>query len=175
MQKMMVFMKKSICLITCVAGLSGTAFAEDKFAIGFQSFGFTWGVSGKYNVTDKMAIQGIVGNGLNSSVQARGLYAFRKEKFWQTYGIVSAAPWKADYVCVDNSSALSVTTCSDSGVAIGGGVGLEYNWWAFFPELQEQLPPISWNLEMGYIKALNNDKASLSDGFLFGMGVHYQF
>lgn len=90
-------MRKCISLfITTVAVsffllVSDVAFAQEqketKFGIGFQSTFPAWGLSGMMDVNDKVSVQGILGAFGDLNIYAgRGIYRFRKEPMWNTYG-----------------------------------------------------------------------------------------
>lgn len=75
-----------LCLVYAIP-----AFAEEqkktKFGVGFQSTFPALGISGVYDINDKVSAQGVLGlDGELKMYAVRGIYKLRKEPGWNTYG-----------------------------------------------------------------------------------------
>lgn len=129
---------------------------ESRFGVGFQSSFPVWGVSGLYDMSPTVTLQGIVGAfGRINAFGARGLYRFERSEAWDAYGYGTAGLW----------------TCSlcDGTPGFGGGAGIELKW----PELvEDDFPPIYSTFDIGVVVA---DVGVPFSGFVFGTGLHYRF
>jgi hypothetical protein len=140
---------------------SQAADSDSKYAAGFQSTGYSYGLSGKMEISDEITAQGIIGLfGDLSSYSVRGLYNLKSDTHWDAYAYGSAGMWSYDS---------SFDDFDENVFVFGSGVGIEYDWRAFAPEL----PPVYWNLELG----LNVGSFDYYDfsALSFGVGAHYRF
>lgn len=131
-----------------------------RYGAGFQSTFPAWGLSGMMAVTDEVDLQLILGpfGGL-STYAARGLYTFRDNDFWDLYGYGMLGVWNHSTLRVRNETVL--------GFGVGGGI--QYDWRVF----NDELPPLFWNLELGFGR-VNFDYYDFNSVML-GTGVHYRF
>ncbi len=131
-----------------------------EYAIGFQSGLASYGLVGRVGITDEISAEAVLGFfGVLSHYGVRGLYTLKDEDYWNAYAFGTAGFLTWDGLFKDESS-----------VVFGGGVGIEYDWQAF----NEDLPPISWNLELGLGVAPGFDDYSFS-AFGIGAGLRYKF
>lgn len=144
---------------------------KTKFGIGIQATFPVSGLSGMVDVSDKFALEGLLGVfGILKSYGGRILYRFKKETYWNAYGYGMVGAWSypgykisADY--------LSLEKTRETVLGYGAGAGIEYNWKALNPNL----PPLFFNLELGLgsvdFKEINYNVSA----FMLGAGVHYRF
>jgi len=133
---------------------------KSKYSLGFQTGFETCGISGKMDLSDKMAVQGIIGFfGTMTNFSGRGLYKFKSEEYWDLYGYGQAGIWMWDGGYVG----------SETAFGIGGGAGIEWDWRA----INKDLPPVYWSIELGLTAVSMDyyDFAMLGLGF----GGHYRF
>jgi hypothetical protein len=139
-----------------------------KVGVGFQFSFPAWGLSGKYNVTDKFAVQGVFGFfGSLKTYAARGLYKFKVKPQLGVYGygMVGAFSYKGFELNYNSSNFLDERT--ETVVGFGAGAGVEY----FFKGLEE----IGWNLEIGF-GSINFDQVDYNFSMIMiGAGAHYFF
>ena len=167
--------KKYFGLLVVVVSLfvSSAAFAqEEKFGIGVQFTFPAWGVSGMMDVTDKTSIQGILGLiGDLKMYAGRGIYRFRKEPYWNVYGYGMIGAWSYTGYKIGYDSNFNVEKTTETALGFGVGVGIEYTWRAWIPEL----PPIFWNIEIGFGRVKFDEVDYNFSTFMIGTGVHYRF
>lgn len=69
-----------------------------RFGIGFQSSWPAYGISGIYDVNDKVTAQVVLGAfGALTTISARGLYHFQKEQKHSLYGYGTAGLWRHSF------------------------------------------------------------------------------
>jgi len=166
-------------VITAVAVVAlflqfGTAGAQGenrgKFGVGFQSSFPAWGVSGMMDISNNMALQGILGAfGDLKLYGGRGIYRFRQEQRWNTYGYGLIGAWSYKGIEIDSNFTWKETT--ETVVGFGAGVGVEYDWRAWVPGL----PPIWSNLEIGFGRTKFEEVDYDFSTFMLGAGFHYRF
>ena len=133
---------------------------EFRYGVGFQGSFPAWGLSGMMTLNETISVQAILGLlGTLNTVAGRGLYTFREEQHWDAYGYGMVGYWSY------RTSGIS----SDNALGFGAGAGIQYDWRAF----DENLPPIYWNIELGF-GVVNLDNYNFST-IMFGTGVHYRF
>jgi len=162
--------------------VSNIAFAqgekETKFGIGFQSSFPAWGISGMMDVADNVSVQGILGVvGDLKTYAGRGIYRFRKEPNWNTYGYGMIGAWSytgLEMYISDYSYGIPIYATRETTETVmgyGAGVGIEYDWRAWAPDL----PSVRWNIEIGLgvveFEIVDYDFST----FVFGCGGHYRF
>ncbi len=144
-----------------------------KFGVGFQSTFPVWGISGMMDMNEKISLQGILGllGGLKMC-SGKGIYRFRREPYWNTYGYGMIGAWWYSYRELEGWTWKEKT---ETALGLGGGVGIEYNWQALWGP---DLPPIWWNLEVG-LGVLKFELGWLGrldySGLWLGCGGHYRF
>jgi len=136
---------------------------KSKYSLGFQSSTETSGISGKMDYTDKIALQGSIGVfGNLTNYSGKGIYKFKSADYWDLYGFGQVGMWVWD-------GGTYYETQTQTSFGIGGGAGIEWDWRA----LSKDLPPISWNCEIGFSTASFDfyDYSPID----FGIGGHYRF
>lgn len=148
--------KKTLIL---VALLTSTLYANE----GDIYAGLEWhGISGKYDVTDKVTAQAIVGAwGYNNltSITGRGIYKFKTKDDYSLYGYGSLTSWTWDNG-FDNETVFG----------FGAGGGIEYD----IRRLDRNLPAIYLNADAGLQVASFKNYGSFNTLGL-GFGIHYKF
>ncbi len=161
--KQKVFKRVVVAAALAVPAMSANAeIGNSKYAIGFQTGFATYGVVARMALSDKVSAEGVLGLfGPLSHYGARGLYLLKKETYWDAYAFGSAGAWtwKSDLVGIDDETVFG----------FGAGGGIEYDWRAF----NENLPPISWSMEIGF-GMIDLDNYDFG-GFTFGAGGRYKF
>ena len=151
--------KKSLVVL---ALLSVTANADKgDFYAGVENHG----ISGKYDINDKLTAQAIIGvwgYGDLTSMTGRVLYKFKKKEHldFYGYGAVSSWTWNShNYYYKDETS-----------IGFGAGGGVEYDIRGIDPEFI----PLYINLDLGFQVANFNNYNDFS-GLGWGLGLHYKF
>ncbi|MDH5228809.1 MAG: hypothetical protein OEZ58_14545 [Gammaproteobacteria bacterium] len=145
--------------------------AEEKFAAGYQGTFPATGISGKMKISNVITAQAMIGFwGTLNTYAARGLYRFQEDKFWNAYGYGMLGFWSYRATVYDFST-FSNQEKTQFVLGFGGGAGIEYNWQAVAPDL----PPIWFNLELGFGSIKFNDLNYNVSGVLIGGGAHYRF
>jgi hypothetical protein len=150
-------LKKSLVVIA----LLSTAANADKgdFYAGIENHG----LSAKYDVTDKITAQAIIGvwgYGDVTSFTGRGLYKFKeKEDFkFYGYGAISSLTWSNDYYG------------DETVIGFGAGAGVEYDIRGLDPEFI----PLYINFDVG-MEVGSFDHYGGYTGLGWGLGIHYKF
>jgi len=145
--------------LVVLALLSSTIDAkEGDFYAGLESYG----LSGKYDVTDKITAQGIVGVwGYNSLtvMTGRGLYKFKEKEHYDFYGYGAISSWSWDNAYYD-----------ETVIGFGAGVGAEYDIRGIDPEFI----PLYLSADIG-LQMANFDHYNGFSGLGLGFGLHYKF
>ena len=118
---------------------------DSPFSLGFQSSWPSYGISGRYEVSEKTMIQGVIGAlGTVTNFSGRLLYDFQqKEKYdFYAHGTVGMWRWGGN-----------VSFESQTSVGFGGGVGMEFDLQELFSPDDEDFPPLYWNIEIGAVVA----------------------
>ena len=148
--------KKSLVVL---ALLSTTVDAkEGEFLIGLESYG----LSAKYDVTDKITAQGIVGVwGYDNltTMTARGLYKFHEKENYDFYGYGAISSWSWDNAYYD-----------ETVIGFGAGVGAEYDIRGIDPDFI----PLYVSADLGFQVASFEHYGGFS-GLGIGFGIHYKF
>ena len=160
-------------VISILLLVSSVAFAQEeketKFGIGFQSSFPAYGISGMLDVGPNISVQGILGAfGDLKTFAGRGIYRFRKEPYWNTYGYGMIGVWSYPWYKWEGWNFVEKT---ETTMGFGAGVGIDYNWQGWSPDL----PPIWWNLELGIGMVEFEDADYNFSTIMFGVGVHYRF
>ena len=125
--------------------------------------GLEWyGLSGKYDVTDKVTAQAIVGAwGYNNltSITGRGIYKFKQKDHYNLYGYGSGTSWMWD-------NGFQKETI----FGFGAGGGIDYD----IRGLDQSLPAIYINADIG-LQYANFSYYGGFGGIGLGLGVHYKF
>jgi hypothetical protein len=142
--------------------------AEDSrspFGIGFQSSWPAYGISGLYDVNEKITAQLVLGAlGSWTTLSGRGLYHFSQQEKYNIYGFGSAGMYRYSYSILGNKE-------SESSVILGGGVGMEFPLRKLFND--DDFPPLYWSIDLGF-SAGSFEHYNWS-GFTWGGGLHYRF
>lgn len=150
--------------LTSAAVLATPAQSQDTspWAIGFQSSWPVYGLSARYDVTEKFTAQGIVGGATNLlSVSGRGNYRFEQAEKYDLFGYAALTFW--------NWSGSGVFD-SESTIGFGAGGGIEVDWPTILED--DDFPPLFSTLEIGFGVA-GFDHYNLS-AFSLGASLHYR-
>ena len=150
---------KFISMVIAVVLLTSASSAKE----GDIYAGLQWyGLSGKYDVTDKMTAQAIVGlwgySGL-TSVTGRILYKFKEKRDYNLYGYGSVSSWS-----------WSDTFYDETVFGFGAGAGGEYD----IRGIDRNFIPLFISLDLG-IQVASFDHYGGFAGLGLGLGVHYKF
>jgi hypothetical protein len=125
--------------------------------------GLEWyGLSAKYDVTDKItaqAIGGFWGYSDLTSFTGRGLYKFKEQNNYTLYGYGSLSSWS-----------YSGYGYNETVIGFGGGAGAEYDMRGIDPEFI----PIFISADIG-IEVANFDHYGSFSSLGIGLGIHYKF
>jgi len=131
------------------------------WSVGFQSAWPAWGLSGSFDVDERITAQAIVGAfGTLTNFGGRGLYRFSLEPSYNLYGYGTVGVWNYSGIVRENV------------VGFGGGGGIELDWRRLFSD-DGSFPPLFSTIDLGFVAA-NFDHYSFS-GFTIGSGIHYRF
>ena len=149
--------KKSLVVVA----LLSTVASADKgdFYAGLENHG----ISAKYDVTDKVTAQAIIGVwGYNNltSFTGRGLYKFKEKEHFNFYGYGAITSWTWN----DNYYG------DETVIGFGAGAGAEYDIRGIDPEFI----PLYINLDLG-LQVASFDHYGGFSGLGLGLGVHYKF
>lgn len=135
------------------------------FALGFQSSWPAYGISGIYDVTDKLGAQLVLGAFGNwTTFTGRGLYRLSQQEKYGVYGFGSLGFYSYSYNIPGASD-------SESSLILGAGGGMEFSLPALFDD--GDFPPVYWSAELGFTAG----SFEFYDwrGFTWGSGLHYRF
>lgn len=139
--------------------------SRSPFGIGFQSSWPAYGISGLYDVNDKITAQLVIGAlGSWTTVTGRGLYHFSQQEKYNIYGFGSAGMYRYSYSILGAKEA-------ESSVVLGGGVGMEFPLRKLFND--EDFPPLYWSVDLGF--SAGSFEYYNWSGFTWGGGLHYRF
>lgn len=161
----------ALWVVVALLGMAGQAHGQEgdsRFGIGFQSSWPAYGISGLYDVNDRITAQAILGAfGTLTTVSGRVMYNFQKEPKHALYGFGTTGVWRHSY----RSLGLSET---ESSFAAGGGAGIELNWRAIVDDSpQPTFPRLYSSIDIGFVAA-SFDFYDFS-GLVLGAGLHYRF
>jgi hypothetical protein len=152
-------MKLISSLLVASALLTSTVSAKE----GDMYAGVQWyGLSGKYEVTDKLGVQAIVGLwGYSSltSITARVNYKFKEEKDYNIYAYGSLSSWSWSNSLYD-----------ETVFGFGAGAGVEYD----IRGINRNFIPLFLSADVG-IQVASFDHYGSFSGLGIGLGVHYKF
>ncbi len=152
-------------------GLAQGESPDQRFGIGFQASFPAWGLSGMVDLSRGFALQGIFGViGDLKTYAGRGILRFSRQKYHSVYGygVVGAFSYTG---LKEGESWYEWEETTETVVGFGGGLGFDYNWRAW----SENLPPISWNLEIGIARVNFSEVDYNFSSMTFGAGLHYRF
>jgi len=152
-------MKFISSILVALALLTTAASAKQ----GDTYLGLQWyGLSGKYEVTDKISAQAIVGlwgyTGL-TSITGRLNYKFKEKKDYNLYGYGSLSSWS-----------WSNAYYSETVIGFGAGVGAEYD----IRGIDRSFIPLFLSVDIG-LQAASFDYYGSFAGVGIGTGIHYKF
>ncbi len=158
----------ALTVASCLA-TPDVAFAQggtdSPFSLGVQSSWPSYGISGRYEISEKAMVQGVIGAlGTVSNFSARLLYDLQQEEKYDLYAYGSVGMWRWG-----GSQALA----SETAVGFGGGVGVEFELQELFAPDDEDFPPLYWSIEIG-ANIANFENYSFSS-FAIGGGLHWAF
>ena len=146
-------------------GVSAQAGESDsRFGIGFQSSWPSYGVSGLYDMSDRVTLQAIVGAlGTVTNLGGRALYRFQLEDKYDLFGFGAVGALR-----------YSVTGFSESAIGFGGGAGIELDWQAIISPDDDSFPPLYSTIDLGF---MGNTFETYGDYSALSMGasIHYRF
>lgn len=170
----------SLCCLT-VSLASGQDFytaakpsGNDRtFGIGGQLTYPAAGVSGRFNIGQHAAVQGIfgfiaIGNFSISSLMVRGIYRFpgNEDDDAEPYLYAGAGYWSFSEEYIDFWTARPVKRTAEFP-SFGAGAGVEY--------VHERIPNAAANIEIGYMSMKNTSVSFQFSSITFGAGLHYYF
>jgi len=125
--------------------------------------GLEWyGLSAKYDVTDKITTQVIGGfwgySGL-TCFTGRGIYKFKEQNHYNLYGYGSLSSWR-----------WSGYGYNETAIGFGAGGGAEYD----IRGIDREFIPLFVSLDLGF-QVANFDRYGGFGGLGLGLGVHYKF
>lgn len=141
---------------------AATQVGNGKYSLGFQTGFASAGIAARVGLNEQASVEAVLGLfGTLTHIGARVLYTFKDETQWQAYGFGAVGLWMWD--------SGSPWVSDESAVGLGGGVGVEWDWRTLDPEL----PPMTWNVELGLGSAKfdNYDFSTTS----LGVGFRYHF
>ena len=152
-------MKFISTIIVALVLLTSTTFAKE----GDKYLGLQWyGLSGKYDITDNLSAQAIVGlwgyTGL-TSVTGRINYKFKEQNFYNLYGYGSVTAWSWSNSLYD-----------ETVFGFGAGVGAEYD----IRGINRNFIPLFLSADLG-LQVASFDHYGGFAGLGLGLGVHYKF
>ncbi len=160
-----------LLLLTAAEGIQAQASpdAPGRMGLGFQSSWPAYGLSGTYEVSEKVTAQGVIGAfGSLTTVSARGLYHFQREEKYSLYGFGTAGIWRHSYRIIGVSE-------SQTSPGVGGGAGVELDWRRLLDAdgSGSGFPPLFSTIDLGFVAA-SFDNYNFS-GLVIGAGLHYRF
>jgi hypothetical protein len=155
-------------LALCFSAVPGTLTAQETeksgspFGIGFESSWPSYGLSGIYDVNDRISAQAVVGAfGTVTNFSGRGIYRFTREDNYNVFGFGTAGLW--------NYSGLT----DESVLGLGAGAGVELDWQRILASNGTGFPPLFSSIEIGMVLA-EFEYYNFSS-FSVGAGFHYRF
>ncbi len=140
-----------------------------RVGLGFQSSWPAYGVSGTYDLNQRLTGQAVVGAfGTLSTFSARGLYHFQREEKYSLFGYGTAGVWRHSFRALGTSQ-------SETSPGLGGGAGIELNWRGILDGSGNGsgFPPLFSSIDLGFVAA-TFDNYNFS-GMVIGAGLHYRF
>jgi hypothetical protein len=157
-----------LLIAICILFLVSSALAQEKkFGLGWQATFPVFGISGKYNINEKIAGQAILGFfGDLKTYGGRVTYKFMEKPNHNLYafGLLGAFSYTSP-VFQSNWTWKDET---ETVLGFGAGVGLEYFFKSFLPE-------VGWNVEIGFGSVKFEEVDYDFSAFLMGGGFHYYF
>ena len=132
---------------------------EGDFYAGLESYG----LSAKYDVTNKVTAQGIIGvwgyqNNL-TSITGKGIYKFKEKGHYDLYGYGAITSWSWDNGYQD-----------ETVIGFGAGVGAEYDIRGIDPDFIPLYLSGNIGLQVASFKYYSG-----FSGLGLGFGLHYKF
>lgn len=165
-------MKKLLTILILFFGIVLASKAQElshpRIGVGFQSSFPSFGLSGKYDFTEKHTVQAVLGfSGPFTSIYGRYLYNFEEKGdsfVYKPYLLGQVGTYSYKYQTFDGQG--RPINERENHVGFGLGAGLEFH----VPEITEA---VRLNIELGF----NQVGFEFYDysGFLIGIGGHYYF
>ena len=149
---------KKVAIIALLGSLTQVSAKQGDKYLGLQWYG----LSGKYDVTDKITAQGIFGLwGYSSltSITGRVNYKFKQEQFYDLYSYGSISSWSWDNSIYD-----------ETVIGFGAGAGGEYD----IRGIDPTFIPLYVSADIG-LQYASFDHYGGFGGLGIGLGVHYKF
>jgi hypothetical protein len=140
-----------------------------RLGVGFQSSWPAYGLSGVYDVSDRITAQAVVGAfGSLTTLSGRGLYRFQTEEKYSMYGFGTVGIWRHSFRGLG-------TSANETSPGVGGGAGIELDWRQILDASGNGsgFPPLFSSIDLGFVAA-SFDNYNFS-GLVFGAGLHYRF
>lgn len=136
--------------------------ADSPWAVGFQSSYPAYGISVRYDLSEKLVAQGILSTGTISGVTGRGNYELQENPKYDIFGYGSVTLWYWSG---------SGTFDPEAAVGFGAGGGVELDWPEIFDD--PEFPPLFSTIELGFGTAgfTNYSFSALT----IGGSIHYHF
>jgi len=152
-------------------GLSAQSGGEPngRLGVGFQSSWPAYGLSGLYDVNERITAQAVLGAfGSLTTLSGRGLYHFQREEKYSMYGFGTVGIWRHSFQVLGSSE-------SQTSPGVGGGAGLELDWRRLLDASGDGsgFPPLFSSIDLGFVAA-SFDNYNFS-GLVIGAGLHYRF
>jgi len=140
---------------------------DSRFSVGFQSSWPSYGLSVRYDLSDKLQAQGVLGAlGTLTNFSGRLNYAFQDKEKFDIYGYGSVGFWRYSYDFLGAGA-------SETSIGAGGGAGLEFDLQELIAPEDGDFPSLYASLELGLTLA-SFDFYNWS-AFGIGAGFHYHF
>jgi hypothetical protein len=139
------------------------------FGLGFQSSWPAYGLSGLYDMNERITLQAVLGAlGTVSTLSGRLLYHFGRQPKYSPYAFGTVGLWRYSYRGLGSRS-------SESTVAFGGGAGVELDWRGILTAEGETptFPSLYSTIDLGLTLAGFEHYAW--SAFTYGVGLHYRF
>ena len=134
---------------------------ETRWGVGFQSSFPAYGLSGLYDMSERITLQAVLGAlGTVTTFSGRGLYRFQTEEKFDLYGFGTVGMWRWSSRFVDETS-----------LGIGGGAGIELDWRSIIGD--SGVPPLFSSVDVGLTLA-SFDTYNFN-ALTIGVGLHYRF
>lgn len=161
----------ALLLFLPLQGLSAQEGAEPngRLGVGFQSSWPAYGLSGLYDVNERLTAQAVIGAfGSVTTISGRGLYHFQREEKYSLYGFGTVGIWRHSFRALGNSE-------SETSPGVGGGAGIELDWRGLLDASGNGsgFPPLFSSIDLGFVAA-SFDNYNFS-GLVIGAGLHYRF
>ncbi len=138
--------------------------SDSPFGIGFQSSWPSYGISGLYDMSERITLQAIVGAlGTVTNFGGRALYRFQMEDKYDLFGFGAVGALRYSYIGL-----------SESALGFGGGAGIELDWREIFSPEDRSFPPLFSTIDIGFMANTFESYGGYS-ALSLGGSLHYRF